>query len=167
MGRLSLNGKWLVLPKYEKTSGFSEGFAAVKEENKFEFIDTKGNVLAAGFDWANSFSEGLAAVNVGGKWGFIDATGKFAIEPKYVWVNQTNKYPAGFSPVDSFSEGLSKISLESGATIYIDRTGRTVLQLANGVFGRSFSDDRAVISSFTSDPVYESYGIIDMQAMSS
>jgi len=35
--------------------------------------------------FSQSFSEGLASVVIDGKYGFIDKTGKFVIEPKFIW----------------------------------------------------------------------------------
>lgn len=160
-GVSGLDGTWLVTPKYDRANGFSEGFAAVTENDKFRFIDSTGKIIAGGFDWANPFSEGLASVSVAGKWGFIDTDGKIAIPLIYEFADKPNKYPSAFSPVDSFSEGLSRISREVERTVYIDHNGQTVFQLSNGTHGVSFSNDRAIISSFRSSSIYEDHGIID------
>ena len=62
--------------------GFSEGLAAVKTENKWGFIDKKGNwVLEPKFDAAWSFSDGLALVVFNGKYYYVDKTGNYVWDP--------------------------------------------------------------------------------------
>ena len=79
---------------------FSEGMLRFRQDRRFGYIDTNGNVvIAPRFLEAGQFSEGLARVYVGGhyglrrngfgrgvsggKWGYIDTTGKMVIEPRF------------------------------------------------------------------------------------
>jgi len=91
---------------------FSEGFAAVKDEKGWRFIDDSGVVAFDGvYGQALSFSQGLAAVRVGDRWGYIDRTGQLAI-------------PANYLDAHSFlPQGFAQVKLASGAWTWIDRKG--------------------------------------------
>ena len=53
----------IVKPKYQEVNGFSDGFAAVKQNGKWGYIDEEGNMaIKPQFDFAGSFSEGVAVV---------------------------------------------------------------------------------------------------------
>jgi len=119
---------------------------------KYTFVDRRGTVLEARFEWAKDFSEGLAAVTRGEKWGYIDKSGRFRIEPRFdiaqpfseglAQVTQGNRrgfidrrgqfvVPPRFDYADDFSEGLAAVGSvffeEPGGLFYIDRQGRTVI----------------------------------------
>ncbi|MDP2790325.1 MAG: WG repeat-containing protein [Rectinemataceae bacterium] len=91
---------------------FSEGFAAVKDENGWQYIDDTGLVAFDGvYGQALSFSQDLAAVRKGDRWGYIDRTGQFVI-------------PAGYLDAHSFlPQGFAQVKLPSGAWTWIDREG--------------------------------------------
>lgn len=56
-----------VKPTYEQVSGFSGGYAAVKQDGKWGYIDEEGNMaIAPKYDWAGLFSEGVAIVGLRG-----------------------------------------------------------------------------------------------------
>ena len=63
----------MVIPfKYDEADFFSEGFAGVKLNGKWGFVDKSGKVVVPiKYEDGRSFSEGLAAVKLNGKWGFI------------------------------------------------------------------------------------------------
>ena len=80
----------MVIPcVYDKAISFSEGLAAVKNKDKYGFIDIKGNqvvpcIYDEVYNSANlytyyRFSNGLARVKKAGKWGFIDKRGNEVI----------------------------------------------------------------------------------------
>ena len=74
----------VVQPKYEYASSFSCGYAVVKNQEKYKFINTKGkNAFSAVYEDANPFSENLAAVKIGKKYGYINKKGKLVIKPIY------------------------------------------------------------------------------------
>ena len=63
--------------RYDFAGVFSEGFAAVKLNGKYGFIDKTGReVIPCKYDYTFKFSEGFAAVELNGKYGFIDKKGK-------------------------------------------------------------------------------------------
>ena len=83
--------------KYDTLDSFSEGFAMVKKDGVYGFINTKGEeVIPCKYDDAYSFSEGYAVVKKGGKNGFINTNGEEVIPFKY-------------DRADSFSEGFAVI----------------------------------------------------------
>ena len=58
--------------------------AAVKINNKWDFIDKTGNIIIEPtFDWVKPFSEGFAVIKVGDKWGYIDQKGKYLAKQQF------------------------------------------------------------------------------------
>ncbi len=90
----------------EKANCFSEGFASVKINNKWGYINIKGEVvIKPEFDGANDFSQGFASINiggttdktgslVGGQWGYINKMGNVIIKPQF---DEAEKYNEGFA----------------------------------------------------------------------
>ncbi len=117
-GYADSRGKFIIPPKFESASPFSDGLALVSVWNKFGFINEKGfPVLKPQYDAARSFSEGLAAVmvvdlNNEKKWGFIDKTGRFVISPR-------------FDDASDFSGGKAVVVM-NGNRITIDTSGKVV-----------------------------------------
>lgn len=61
-----------------------EGLLAIRKNNKWGFIDKKGNeVIPCTYDDCDVFVGDYANVKQNGKWGIIDKTGKIIFEPKY------------------------------------------------------------------------------------
>jgi len=61
-----------------------EGKLAVRENKKWGFVNTKGDmVIKPQFDSCDSFNKGYAKVLVGDKWGIIDNNGNTIIKPAY------------------------------------------------------------------------------------
>jgi hypothetical protein len=95
-------------------SDFSEGFAFIKSDRKYGFINKSGEtVIQPQFDFATFFYEGLVAVEIDDKWGFVDSNGKTII-------------PFQFDEVDEFSEGLAGVRLKDKWG-FIDKTGQTII----------------------------------------
>jgi hypothetical protein len=70
--------------KYDFCGEFQEGFAIVRLNNKFGFIDKSGyEITMLKYDKVRDFYNGYAAVCVGDKWGFIDSLGNEICELKY------------------------------------------------------------------------------------
>ena len=71
---------------YEDARPFNDtGWAAVKKNGKWGFIDTTGAfMLEPQFEEALSFSGHLAAVKQGEHWGYIGLEGNFAIQPEFM-----------------------------------------------------------------------------------
>lgn len=94
--------------KEQKLSG-------VQIDNKWGFIDTKGNwIVQPIYDEVKNFNDDLASVKINGKWGFIDRKGNIAIEPT-------------FEVADYFNEGLASIKID-GKYGSIDKKGHLVIQ---------------------------------------
>lgn len=139
-GYIDHSGRWVIKPQFLAAFPFADGVAVVKsigklsnpypgsmtigesddEERQFLIIDKSGRTVFA-FDKAvrtvQGFSEGLAAVEVFQKkgpplTGFVDKTGKFALPPKYAFV-------------DNFKDGLAQFLLD-GKWTFLDKTGKIV-----------------------------------------
>ncbi len=81
----NLEGEVVGGERFDDAKLFTDkGYAAVKKNGKWGFINTDGNfVIEPAYDDARSFSNDLAAVKIGDKWGFIDPEGKLVIEALY------------------------------------------------------------------------------------
>ncbi|MFJ1382346.1 WG repeat-containing protein [Capnocytophaga canimorsus] len=102
--------------KLDVSENYSEGLLRVMSNDKYGFIDTKGNVVIPFlYESAGKFKEGLAAVKLNGKWGFIDKTGKEVIPFIYTKVDY----------YDRFYKGRCKVNL-NGEKIIINTKGEKV-----------------------------------------
>jgi hypothetical protein len=92
-----------VVDVYEDARPFSdEGFAAVKRNGKWGFIDTDGTeMIGFTFDDALSFGQHLAAVKIGELWGYVSMSGSLVIEPVFL-------------EAKSFSNGIAPVLTERG-----------------------------------------------------
>ena len=96
---------------------FSEGFAMVKLNGKYSFINTKGELIGDGnlwFDYGSDFNEGFATVRLNGKDSFINTNGEL-IGDGNLW----------FDFVGSFDEGFAKVEL-NGKTSFINTNGELI-----------------------------------------
>ena len=96
------DGRWID-NYFEDARPFSDdGYAAVKKNGKWGFIDTNGNEkIGFIFDDALSFGQHLAAVKVEDMWGYISLFGQIVIEPI-------------FQEAKSFSNGSAPVLTERG-----------------------------------------------------
>ena len=95
---------------------YIEGFAAVRrEDDKYNFIDEKGNLLSdEWFDWIDNFKEGFARLQRGdGQYNFIDANGKIISEQWFDWV-------------DDFQEGFARLQRSDDLMNFIDANGKII-----------------------------------------
>ncbi len=123
-GYINEKGKIVIKPNFWSTGDFSEGFAIVRDEDRwFYYIDENGKPINNGkkYRFADDFSEGLAAVqeNRDSKIGFIDSSGKLVIEPKFD--SFTGKI------IGSFKDDLNYVYLD-GKIGFIDKTGNFVIK---------------------------------------
>jgi hypothetical protein len=82
----------MVVPaQWERTGDFSEGSDALKQTEKWGFIDKSGKmVIAPQFDdYRFGFSQGLACVKQNAKCGLIDKNGASVVKPEW---NLIEKY---------------------------------------------------------------------------
>lgn len=70
---------------YEGADVFrGDGYAAVKIDGKWGFVDVDGNVvIEPQYEEARSFSNGYAAVRYAGEWGYIDSNGNVVIDTQF------------------------------------------------------------------------------------
>jgi hypothetical protein len=88
-GYIDEKGRIIIKPRFAVAGDFSEGRAAVRNENGWFYnIDETGSVIrgASQYRVAEEFSEGLAAVQGerdDDKIGFIDTSGRVVIKPQF------------------------------------------------------------------------------------
>ena len=100
--RLFVNGNYTEFVFDDARPFSDEGFAAVKKNNKWGFIDTDGvEVIPFSFDDALSFGQHLAAVKLGEFWGYININGNIVIDT--IFLN-----------AKSFSEGSAPVLTDRG-----------------------------------------------------
>ena len=100
-GLANIKGDIIMKPKFQHLSYFSKnGLALAKLNNKFGYIDRKGNtIIDYKFDNAKGFKYDLAAVEVNKKWGFINRNNELVIEPKFK--NVSSSFRNIYAKVDS------------------------------------------------------------------
>lgn len=82
---------------FNNISPFREGFAAVRLNGKWNFIDTNNNLLSdQWFDDADYFHDGFACVRLNGKYNFMDTKGNFLSDQ---WFDYVNAFREGFAYV--------------------------------------------------------------------
>ena len=81
---------------------FNEGLARVELNEKYSFINTKGELIGDGNLWldhANLFHEGFSSVNLNGKWSFINTKGEL-IGNGNLWLDSVVRFKEGFARVE-------------------------------------------------------------------
>lgn len=134
----SLEGVSKVILKYDDVGDFHNGRAMVVSNNKYGYIDKRGNeIIPCTFDYDmeattdHDFHEGLARIERDGKSGFIDVNGNVVI-------------PLVYDGADDFSEGLAWV-YSNGKHRVIDKNGKDVFFLTNGMYGGAFNNGYAVV----------------------
>ncbi|WP_027624782.1 WG repeat-containing protein [Clostridium lundense] len=113
---------------------FENGYAEIKKDGKYGFIDKKGQlVIETRFDrvWRGFNKEGFAIVRQDNKDGIIDKNGDFLIKPTFLAINE-------------FSEGVMSAKNQDGKYGFIDINGNTVIDFKFEYVGK-FSEG---LSSF-------------------
>lgn len=68
------------IKRYDKIYSFHEGLARVCKDNKYGFIDKKGQeIISCNYDDADDFDGGIAIIKISGKKGGIDMHGSIVI----------------------------------------------------------------------------------------
>ncbi|MDR1654265.1 MAG: WG repeat-containing protein [Prevotellaceae bacterium] len=110
-GFVDKSGKTVINPQFESANSFSEGLAAIEQNNKCGFIDKTGKiVINPQFDEVRDFKNGKAVFHNGKQYGYIDSKGSYAINPQ-------------FDHAGNFSEGMAVV--KSGKEYgYITESGK-------------------------------------------
>lgn len=106
--------------QYDELTGFSEGYAIVRKDGKYGFINIKGEeVIPCKYENARSFSEGLAAVQKNNKWGFVNTNGEEVIPCRY---NQVEQFTHGVALATRYSNDELN-SYTQFYNAYVDKNG--------------------------------------------
>lgn len=150
---------------FDKAQPFSEGLAAVKMDEQWGYILPDGKwYITPRFNQAMAFRQGIAPVKLVSGWGYIFSNNKWLILPLY---QQTNELSDGFGIVKKdnllglvntkgvevvkphyarakpYSEGTWAVATEAQKWIFIDETGKTVI---NDVFQQTSSFSEGLVS---------------------
>ncbi|WP_245203467.1 WG repeat-containing protein [Ammoniphilus resinae] len=185
-GLMNVFGQWVVRPKYEMISSFSEGRAQVIDQGKFKVIDERGNeITTKSYEYIGSYTEGRAqaADTREGKYlyGYLDLQGREIIpvqyesatdftsgratvqkpDEEYVLIDSMGKilqtYKYPF--VGSLGDGLLPFKQTSdGKYGYIDQTGTVVIS-PQYTWAQPFQHGRAIVN--ISNDYKNKYGLID------
>jgi hypothetical protein len=151
-------GKEIVAPKYLDVVRFAEGFAAVKSEEGWGFIDMNGiEVIRPQYDAVRNFSSGRAAVYKNGEWAFVSNHGTEVIPMFSAMPDLSEEEPAPQSANDSIQcirksfplylmevvgdfngsvaavEDLTTGSNDSNGALYINKSGKLIDVVAEPV----------------------------------
>lgn len=133
-GYIDKSGNIHMYPKhnYDLLWRFQNGYAKVKKNNKFGFINESFvETIPVIYDDVQSFSEGLAAVKKNGLWGFIDSIGNIVINFK-------------FKEVRDFSENKCCVGLQDKTYGFIDKKGNLLFKFDDWPRGDSEYKDGTV-----------------------
>ena len=99
---------------FEDARPFAGGWAAVKQNGLWGFIDREGTVqIDCQFDDARSFTMHLAAVQKGRNWGYVGLNGRMVIEPSFLEAKAFEKGSAPVRTVDGW-QFITLLEYESG-----------------------------------------------------
>lgn len=135
---------------YQSAYDFSEGFAAVKKNGKWGFINSSGILICAcKWEEVRSFKEGMAGVKAKGQWGFINRNGDLVI-------------PCVWESVFDFKEGLAAVEGYGFYETFINKKGeiigenwQCVGEFENGLAGVHNWDGKEYYINYKGDVVCE------------
>ena len=132
---------------FEFVGLFNDGYAKVKLNNKWNFVDTNGKLISnTWFDRVDIFYDGYARVNLYGKCNLIDKNGKCISDTWFDWVDDFedgyttvksgNKWNfvdtngklisnTWFDMVDNFYNGYAKVQLNDKWN-FVDTNGKLI-----------------------------------------
>lgn len=152
-GFIDEKGLPIIPHKYEYAGLFSNGLAAVMQDNKIGFIN-KSNELVIGFrfDDVQDFHKGRSIVEENGYFGMIDITGNYVLLPEFddigsiehnmFYAEKNGSYnfynPFGkqvfkidFEEAYTFENGMAKV-ISNGSQKYIDTLGNDIIAVKHG-----------------------------------
>lgn len=117
-----VEGNFGIFPQYQAVKPFHEGFAAVRKDGKWSFIDKmQRHVTDFEFDVAESFSDGIARVWKGLRRYQIDFNGNDITDSKCVSGSSLKK-------IGKYNEGLCAVT-KDGRLGFVDIFGNIVILL--------------------------------------
>ena len=144
-----IDSKFKFRLKFDCVDDFTDGFAAVKLNGKWNYINTEGQFLSRQwFDDAWNFNEGFAAVSLNSMWNFINTEGQFLSErwfdvvwnfyegfaivrlnDKWNFINHQGQLPSKqwFDAAWNFRDGVAEVIL-NGKYNFINTEGRLLSQ---------------------------------------
>lgn len=111
------NNNIIIKPNADWYLKFENGYAEIKKDGKYGFIDKKGKiVIEPRFDrvWRGFNKEGFAIVRQDNKDGVINKNGDFLIKPIFLAINE-------------FSEGVMSVKNQDGKYGFIDINGNIII----------------------------------------
>lgn len=131
-GYIDLHGKEVIPLKYEVAMPFSDGLAAVRENDVYIFIDEQGNMVVPGkykdVEWG--FFDGFAWVaNNYGKWGMIDHRGNVKTAFIYDKLSDFDYYSGD---ADAYKNGVAYYYDKSGKS-YSSKSQRDLAKSKNNL----------------------------------
>ncbi len=138
-GITDLNGKPILARKYCGYMPYSEGLAALMDENgKWGFVDKDGKtVINFIYDNVKSYSDGLAAVCMNDEWGYIDKEGNVVIDYQYERAESFHNGQAMVSKKDEHEKNIAST---------INKEGKELITF-NGDYLRGSSDGNVYITN--------------------
>ncbi|MBN1126901.1 MAG: WG repeat-containing protein [Sedimentisphaerales bacterium] len=125
-GFINKAGECVIEPLFDKAWSFYEGMAVVEVGGKHGYINHEGKiVIEPQFDhFYGHFKQGMAMVAIGNRWYFIDEKGKVAIDL------QPYGYTLLYNLVtdSTFYEGISLVKDKDDSFVYIDKTGKPIIE---------------------------------------
>lgn len=116
--KIDMNG--LIVERFDRPEAIeelyeeSEGLRAIKKDNRYGFVDSRGRLrIANRYENVKSFSDSRAAVMIRGKWGYINHEDQIAIQPVY-------------DQVEQFKNGYAVVRLKDQYGL-IDKSGKLVI----------------------------------------
>ena len=108
-GFINTSGDFVIDPRFDFASAFSENLAAVRDDGLWGYVSTDGEVVIdLRFSDARSFSENLAAVETHEGWVYINKGGEEVINPDFQ-VTDAGEFSNGLAPVQT-TEGWGYIN---------------------------------------------------------
>ncbi len=154
-GFIDKAGEFRIKPTYDGAGNFSGGLAWVRVQDKYGFINRENKmVIEPQFEAAGDFSQKLARVKIGAKYGFINEQNERVIAPQFedagdfsedlAWVSVNWKYgyinrkgerviAPQFTDTGDFSEGLAPVHRRYRDSLYINKQGKPMIDLATGL----------------------------------
>jgi hypothetical protein len=120
--------------RFEVAKPFSEGFAAVRIDGRYGYIDTTGRVvIAPQYEAAGPFTGNFAEVRVDGRSGAIDRTGRFVVPAEF---DRLVPFTGGAFVAKPLAAGVSRSSEQTrlDGEIWLEGLSNLMLGLGGRIY---------------------------------